>query len=95
MSVVIHEIVKIAAQVVEIYEGVFHRENFKKSPLGKIIEEMFALGKQSEDDDSDLMQRLVNLLLNSFYGVQNQKDNIDFRNVNLNIGCKQNTIILF
>ena len=42
-SVDICEIVKIGGKVLEIYEGVFHRENFKISPLGKVIEKLFAV----------------------------------------------------
>ena len=36
-SVDICEIVKIGGKVIEIYEGVIHRENFKISPFGKVI----------------------------------------------------------
>ena len=39
----IHEIVKIGGKVVEVYEGVIYRENFKVSPFRKVIEKLFAL----------------------------------------------------
>ena len=42
-SVDIWEIVKIGGRVVEIYEGVIYRENFKISPFRKVIEKLFAL----------------------------------------------------
>ena len=41
-SVDIQEIVKIGGKVVEIYEGVFYRENFKVSPFRIVIEKLFA-----------------------------------------------------
>ena len=41
-SVDIQEIFKIGGKVIEIYEGVIYRENFKVSPLEKIIDESFA-----------------------------------------------------
>ena len=36
-SVDIQEIVKIGGKVIEIYEGVIYRENFKVSPFKKVI----------------------------------------------------------
>ena len=35
------EIVKIGGKVIEIYEGVIYRENFKMSPFRKVIEKVF------------------------------------------------------
>ena len=42
-SVDIQEIVKIGGKVVEIYEGVIYRENFKVSPFRKVIDILFKL----------------------------------------------------
>ena len=42
-SVDIQEIVKIGGKVIEIYEGVIYRENFKVSPFRKVIDKLFAL----------------------------------------------------
>ena len=42
-SVDICEIVKIGGKVIEIYERVLYRQNFKLSPFRKIIEKFFAL----------------------------------------------------
>ena len=42
-SVDIQEGVKIGGKVIQIYEGVIHRENFKILPFGKVIETLFAL----------------------------------------------------
>ena len=42
-SVDVQEIVKIGRKVIQIYEGVIYRENFKVSPFEKIIDEIFAL----------------------------------------------------
>ena len=45
----IFEIVKIGGKVVEIYEGVLYRENFKVSPFRKVIEKLFALRQKYKD----------------------------------------------
>ena len=42
-SVDIQEFVKIGGKVIEIYEGIVYRENFKTSPFRKVIEKVFAL----------------------------------------------------
>ena len=42
-SVDIQEIVKIGGKVIEIYEEVIYRKNFKISPFRKVIENLFAL----------------------------------------------------
>ena len=42
-SVDIQETVKIGGKVIEIYESVVHRENFKISPFRKVIDKFFAL----------------------------------------------------
>ena len=64
-SVDIQEIVKIGAQVIEIYEGVIYRENFKISPFRKVIEKLFALRQKYKDKKNDLMQGLIELIMNS------------------------------
>ena len=73
-SVDIQEIVKIVGEVIEIYEGVIYRDNFKISPLRKVIGKLFALRKKYKDEKNDLMQGLVKLIMNSLYGVQIRKD---------------------
>ena len=73
-SVDIQEIVKIGGKVIEIYEGVFYRENFKVSPFRKVIEKLFALRQKYKNEKNDLMQGLVKLIMNSLYGVQIRKD---------------------
>ena len=45
-SVDIQEIVKIGGKVIEIYEGVIYRENFKVSPFRKVIDNLFAFRKR-------------------------------------------------
>ena len=57
-SVDIQEIVKIGGKVIEIYEGVIYRENFKVSPFRKVIEKLFALRQKYKDEKNDLMQGL-------------------------------------
>ena len=73
-SVDIQEIVKIGGRVVQMYEGVIYRENFKISPFRKVIEKLFALRQKYKDEKNDLMQGLVKLIMNSLYGVQIRKD---------------------
>ena len=84
-SVDICEIVKIGGRVVEIYEGVIYRENFKISPFRKVIENLFTLRQKYKDEKNDLMQALVKLIMNSLYGVQIRKD------INESYHCKSET----
>ena len=84
-SVDIQEIVKIGGKVIEIYEGVLYRENFKISPFRKVIEKLFALRQKYKDEKNDLMQGLVKLIMNSLYGVQIRKD------INESYHCKSET----
>ena len=84
-SVDICEIVKIGGRVVEIYEGVIYRENFKKSPFRKVIENLFTLRQKYKDEKNVLMQVLVKLIMNSLYGVQIRKD------INESYLCKSET----
>ena len=73
-SVDIQEIVKIGGKVIEIYEGVIYRENFKKSPFRKVIDKLFALRQKYKEENNDVMQLLVKLLMNSLYGENIRKD---------------------
>ena len=52
-SVDICEIVNIGGKVIEIYEGVFYRENFKISPFRKVIENAFPLRQKYKDEKND------------------------------------------
>ena len=73
-SVDIQEIVKIGERVIQIYEGVIYRENFKISPSRKVIEKLFASRQKYKDEKNDLMHELVKLIMNSLYGIQIRKD---------------------
>ena len=84
-SVDIQEIVKIGGKVIEIYESVIYRENFKVSPLRKVIEKLFVLRQKYKNEKNDLMQGLVILIMNSLYGVQIRKD------INESYHCKSET----
>ena len=64
-SVDIVEIIKIGGKLVQIYEGVIYRENFKISPFRKVIEKLLALRQKYKDEKNDLMQGLVKLIMNS------------------------------
>ena len=70
----IQEIVKIGGRVNVIYEGVIYRKNFKVSPFKKIIDKLFELRQKNKDENNDVMQILVKLNMNSFYGEQIRKD---------------------
>ena len=67
ISVDICEIVKTGGRVIEIYEGVIYRENFKISPFRKVIEELFAWRQKYKDEHNDLMQKLVELFMVGLY----------------------------
>ena len=73
-SVDIQEIVKIGGKVVQIYEGVISRENFRVSPFRKIIDKLFAVRQKYKDENNDVMHLLVKLLMNSLYGENIRKD---------------------
>ena len=73
-SVDIQEIVKIGSEVIEIYEGVIYRENFKINPFRKVIDILFKLRQKYKDEGNDVMQLLVKLLMNSLYGEQIRRD---------------------
>ena len=72
-SIDIQEKVKIGGKVIETYEGAIYWEDFKISPFEKVIEKLFALGQKHKDEGKDLMQKLVKLIMNSFYGAQIRK----------------------
>ena len=73
-SVDIQEIVKIGGRVIQIYEGVIYRENFKVSHFRKVIDKLFALKKKYKDEGNDVMQLLVKFLMNSLYGESIRED---------------------
>ena len=73
-SVDIQDFVKIGGKVIQNYQGLIYRENFRISPFKKVIEKMFALRKKYKDEHIDLLQGLVELFMNSLYGVQIYKD---------------------
>ena len=91
-SVDIQEKVKIGRKMVEIYESVIYRENFKISPFRKVLEKLFALRQKYKDKHKDLMQKIVIVIMNNLYGVQIRRDIDLIINVNHNIGWKQNTM---
>ena len=73
-SVDIQETVKNGGKVIEIYEGVIYRENFKVSPFRNVIGKLFALRQKYQNENTDVMQLLVKLLMNSLYGENIRKD---------------------
>ena len=74
LSVDIQEIVKIGGRVIEIYEGVIYKENFKINPFEKVITKLFALRQKYKEENNDVMQLLVKLIMNALYGELLRKD---------------------
>ena len=72
-SVDLRGIVKTGGKVIEIYERVIYRKNFKLSPFRKVLEKLFALRQKYKDEHNDL-KKIVKLIMNSLYGVQIRKD---------------------
>ena len=64
----IYEIVKIGGNAIAIDEGVICREIFIVSPFRIVIDKLFALRQKTKAENNDVMQLLVKLLTNSFYG---------------------------
>ena len=85
----IQKIVETGEKVNEFYKADIYRENFKLSPFRKVIEKFYAKRKIYKDKKNDLMQRLVELVMNSLYGVQKRKDINNSYFVNQNNGLKQ------
>ena len=77
-SVDIQEVVKIGGKIIQNYEGVIYRENFKISPFGKVIEKLFVVKQKYKNKGNDIMQGLVKLSMNNLYGVQIRRDIDDF-----------------
>ena len=73
-TVDIQEIVKIGGKVIEIYEGVIYRENYKVSPFKKVIDKLFELRQKYKEENNEVMQLLVKLIMNSLYGEFLRKD---------------------
>ena len=73
-SVDIQEIAKIGGKIIQIYEGVIYRENFKVNPFRKVIDIFFRLRQKYKDENNDVMQLLVKLIMNSLYGENVRKD---------------------
>ena len=67
-SVDVQEIVKIGGKVIEIFEGVIYRENYKVSLLKKVKDKLFDLRQKYKEENNEVMQLLVKLNMNSLYG---------------------------
>jgi len=73
-SVDIQEIVKIGGKVIEIYEGVIYRENFKTPPFRNFIKDLFDLRLKYRKEGEEILQEMVKLIMNSIYGQTIRKD---------------------
>ena len=67
-SVDIQETVKIGSKVIELYEGVIYRENYKVSPFKKVIDKLFELRQKYKEENNEVMHLLVKLIMKSLYG---------------------------
>ena len=65
---------KSGGGVVEIYEGVIYRKNFKVSPFKKVIDKLFPVRQKYKDEKNEVMQFLVKLIMNSLNGEFLRKD---------------------
>ena len=59
--------------MIEIYEGVIYRENFKISPFRRVIEKLFTF-KEKYKYEKKIMQALIKLVMNSFNSVQIRRE---------------------
>ena len=66
-SVDIQEIVRIGGKVVEVYEGVIYKENYKISPFRDFIKNLFDLRLKYKSEGQDILQEMVKLNMNSIY----------------------------
>ena len=67
-SVDIQEIVRIGGKVIEIYEGIIYKKNFKVSHFRRVFEKLSKLRQKYKDENNEIMQMLVILIMNSLYG---------------------------
>ena len=81
----IQDIIRIGGKVIEIYESVIYRENFKVSPFRKVNNKLFASRQKYKDDNIDVLHLLVKLLMNSLYGENIRKD------IEKKFACKSET----
>ena len=70
----IEEKVKLGGKVIENYEGVVYRENFEINPFEKVNDKLFALRQKHREENNEVMQLLVKLNTNAFYGELLRKD---------------------
>ena len=68
--------------MIEIFEDVIYRENFKVSLFREDFDELFTLGQKYKNENNDVMQLLIIFLLNSLFGVQIRK------NIEESFACK-------
>ena len=54
-SVDAQRIIELGGKVINIYEGVMYREQFKTSPFRKVVEMLFNLRKNYKDEHNDFM----------------------------------------
>ena len=58
-SVYIQQTAKIGGKVIEIFEGIIYREIFKVSPPRKVIDKLFILRQNYQDEGNGFMHLLV------------------------------------
>ena len=70
----IQETFKLGIKLIEMYEGVFYRENLKISPFREVIDKLFDSKQKYKNEDNEVLQFLVEIIMNSLYGEQLRKD---------------------
>ena len=67
-SVDFQENIKFVGKVTQLNEGVIYQQNFRVSPFRKAIDKSFVVKQKQKYENSEVMQLLVKLLMNSLYG---------------------------
>ena len=65
------ETVKMDGKLIEIYEGVIYRDNFKITPFRKVIEILFALRKIYKDEKKRFNSRVSYINFEQLIGSSN------------------------
>ena len=63
----IEEIVRIGGKVIEVYDEVIYRENFKASAFKSFIKKLFELRAKYKSKQKVILQEMVKLIMNSLY----------------------------
>ena len=65
-------IIRVGGRIIELCEGVIHRERLKVNPFKRVSEKFFNLAKNFKDQGDEVMELLLEFLRSSLYGEQKQ-----------------------